>query len=246
MRIPFYKKENTPELKLIEIIQEYDIVKQTYPSLAMSFDNIEINDIQTYTDDSRYILDIFEIDLNRCYNRQSEVEHNNEYIKNAKIQVFSIKFNFNMDISFKLFQDNWANYWHALKDDINIHFIKPLVDSFGSVDLGYFIFKSLFTSYIVKMLDIIKNNNLMCVKQNDRLIFAYGVENNNVYNSRNHLLDLFLDAIYEMVYVTSSRGYYEVSQNKYYNEIDVMKFYDIERTKTKKKTYVAKDYNKFL
>lgn len=246
MRIKFNPVKPMSEFQLIDTVRKYDIVQQVYPSLAMSFDNLVITDIQSYTDDAKYFLNIYEVNFDRCYANNSMTLSNPDLIKQAKIQVFELNFNFNMDISFRLFQDNFIDYW---KNDSNINMIKPLIETYNTLDIGYHGFKSLFTSYIAKMLEILKSNKyIMCVKRGNKLIFAYAVDTEYTYWKRNELLELFLDGAYEMVKVTSGRGNYAVPEDKNMKNINLQEWFDNRRDQQKhrnKKQYVFISNNEF-
>lgn len=246
MRIKFTSVNPSSEFQLIDTARKYDIVQQVYPSLAMSFDNLIISDIQSYTDNAKYFLNIYEVNFNRCYANNSVVCEHSAFIKQGKIQVFELNLNFNMDINFRLFQDYFVDYW---KNDVNIKLIKPLVETYNTLDIAYYGFKSLFTSDVAKMVEILKNSkNMMCVKRGNKMIFAYAVDSQYTYSKRNDLLELFLNGVYEMVKVTSGRGNYIVPEDSVKKDISMQQWYDIRREKNKsnsKNKYVFVADNEF-
>ncbi len=105
MRIKFNRIDPTDIKTLSYITSEYDIISQVYPHIYTAFDKCILSDIQTYTDNARYTLNLYQIDFDRCYAVPSVARQIPELISDGNIQVFEIEFNFNLDVDFKLFQE---------------------------------------------------------------------------------------------------------------------------------------------
>lgn len=110
MRVTFKPKDLDNIKDIYETIAIFNIADKVFPPLLRSFDNVTINNLESYTDLSRYDLNVYELNLNRCYTNNEFAQTNNSLIKNANIQVFELTLNFKMDITFELFRKDYVDY----------------------------------------------------------------------------------------------------------------------------------------
>ncbi|MGL4951740.1 MAG: hypothetical protein ACRC4L_02005 [Mycoplasma sp.] len=221
MRISFKLTQSSNILYLKEDVKYYGIINRLFPSPDIAFEDFDLENLKTYTDDSRYILNLYKVNFERKFANEKKAITEN-FISKSSIQVFHLNLNFDMDFEFELFNKSFVNYW---KSDIEIETIKPLVFRCGSMDSPYFAFRSLATSFFAKMVRMLKTNNIMCIKKDNKIFFAYALDHKCDEAKTNDLVKLFANAVYEMVKVTSGRGNYEIPESVRYNIIDIEEDY---------------------
>ncbi len=239
MRIYFKPVQPNTKDNLFKIVAENDLVDMLNPSKIVHFDNVTIFDEQQYTDESRYNLNLFKARFDRCYKHESEVPASQTRL--GIVQVISLDLNFNMDFDFRLLSKDFTNYWN---NDVDIDFIKPSVTVYNTFDIGYYAFRSLATSYFAKALSLIKTNDILCFKRGKRIILAYNLTNDATIYNLDDILDNFLNAVYEMVKVTSGRMGYAIPEERT-KTVDLETWYTDrlakQKNKPKRKYFYYKD-----
>lgn len=223
MRIVFKPIEPTNQNTLSNIVSKYDLIDNINPIYQNHFNHYNISNIQTYTDESRYLLNIFRVNYDRIIDQGFNLP---KLKTSGLIQVVYLKLQFDFDFNFELLSSHYFDYW---KNDLNINLIRPHFYSNASKDLGYFIFKSLTTSFFSKMLNEIKTNNIVCFKKFDEIILAYNLENQDTINNLNDILDYFLDAIYEMVKISHAKLNFSIPEEKGLINIRMDEWYNKKR-----------------
>lgn len=94
----------------------------------------------------------------------------------------------------------------------------------GSKDMTFNSFNSLATSYFANIVNLLDTNNIMCQKKQNKIVLAFALDSISRANT-NLALDNFIDAIYEMVKVTSGRGNFEIPINQDRVEINIADSY---------------------
>ncbi|MGL4951201.1 MAG: hypothetical protein ACRC4M_05240 [Mycoplasma sp.] len=232
MRISFRQIQQEDPCYLERITKYYNVHRHVFPCYEYAFDNIEAYDIHSYTDDAKFNLNVYKIKMDRCYKSQAiAIERN--LVTSGDIQVFEVEMNFNMDIHFRLFDPTFVNYWRS---DIEIMNIKPLVTSFSTMDIAYHAFKSLATSSFSSMVKLLDTKRMMCMKKDNKMIFAYSLYQPTDQNKTDQLLNHFLNALYEMVKVTSGRGNYQTPDNARYVTVNMKDAFDKRRARNSTRT----------
>ena len=213
------------------LINDFDIVLNVCPMQYLAFDNVYIDCMDSFSDNARYNLDIYDIKFNRKYANESYLTGLN-LIRNGTIRVFELSLNFLMDFDFKLFNDSYVDIW---QNNLDIKTLKPLVLSYTHEKLGYVAFNSIAPSYLIKMLDVLDTNYIMCQKKDNKIICAFLVD--TVTDANTSLaLEYFINAIYEMVKATSGRYNYDLPEATGQKIVNMKDWYENRRkNKTKYK-----------
>ncbi len=234
MRIVFKPIQQSNINERYLTLNDFNVVDKVFPSYYHCFDNLKINWLDSFSDHSRYFLDIYEVTCNRCYSSQQASYAFANLAHNAKIMVIELTLNFDFNFDFKLFNEHYVDIWN---NDLNIKLIKPLITtSFNDKQSPYLAFRSLATSYFVKILNLF-STNIMCEKQDNKIILAYLVNDNN--DQLDMILNWFIDAIYEMVKSFSGRLEHPLPKIVYQNKVNMKDWYDKRRKEHKKKKEIS-------
>ncbi|MGL4947961.1 MAG: hypothetical protein ACRC42_01065 [Mycoplasma sp.] len=234
MRINFEPIQPEDKEYLKKITEHYDLISDTFPSFVFPYDNLSIYNVKSYTDYSKYLLNVYKVHVERMYANKTSVTTNLK--TQSDIQVFEIEFNFNLDTEFKLFSKKFINIW---PNDTDIDIVRPVTIPLRASSLSHLIFKSSATSYFAKMARHLTTNNMTCVKKDNRLIFAYSVDDQDDFYKRDDLLELFLKAVYEIVTIASVRESVKIPDDIFYEKYDIEEHYNNRRrTKNRRPTEV--------
>lgn len=199
MRIAFKPSLPNNENVLRKTVDDYDLIDSLNPLKVNHFTCFNIFDIQTYTDNSRYELNLFKVDFNQKPSNHRDLDK----ARSGCIQVIRLDLNFDINFNFELLSPRFADLWN---NDIDTNFIRPHGYCPASRDnISYYVFKSIASNYFAKALNLISSNNIICFKYNRKIIFAYNLCDQNTINNLNDILDYFLDAIYELVNICIAR-----------------------------------------
>lgn len=233
MRIVFKPIQQSNINERYLTLNEFNVVDKIFPYYYHCFDNLTINWLDSFSDNSRYLLDIYEVSCNRCYSSK-QASYDLNLAHDCKIIVIELTLNFDFNFDFKLFNDSYVDIWN---NDLNIKLIKPLITtSFNDKQSPYLAFKSLATSYFTKILNLL-GRNIICEKRDNKIIFAYLI--NNKDDQLDIVLNLFIDAIYEMVKSFSGRLENPIPEIDYQNKINIKSWYDQRRKKHKCKKDIS-------
>ena len=227
MRINFEPCKLANIVEKNKIITSFEIVSTVCPTNFLAFDNFQITCIDSFSDYSRYLFDVYDVEFDRKYANNSSSYYYQDLIHNGVIRVFDMTLNFDLDFDFKLFNDQYIDLW---KNNLDISMIKPLIISYTNSKLGYIAFNSIATSFFVKLVELVNTSNIMCKKIGNHIIFAYLVDNNNDLETYS-CIECFVNAVYEIVKSTSGRFNYEIPEVTGSKIVNMKEWYDNRRKK---------------
>lgn len=238
MRIQFRPSICRTDEYFYGLVEYFDLVTRLNPSRYIFFDNLYVYDRQSYSDNSRYDLNLCKVRFDRCYKDSTFIKERTNERLGGVVQVIELNLRFDMPFDFRLLSSDFYNYW---KKDDYIEFVRPSFQNYTNENMGYYAFKSLATSFFAKMLDSIYVNDIFCFKRGNKIILAYDVDNKQTNDNLDDILDYFLDAIYEMVKCTSGRFNYPLPVEAGKKIINMNDWYvnKNRNRKFKKKKYVT-------
>lgn len=232
MRINFEPCELASVADKMKVVANFEIVSSVCPMYYLAFDNYQITCMDSFSDNSRYFLDVYDVLFTRKYANDSSSYMVDGLIHGGVIRVFDISLNFNLDFDFKLFNDQYIDLW---SNNLDISLIKPLITSYTNSKIGYTAFNSIATSFFMKIVELLDSQNIMCRKIDNRIILAFLVTPEND-GQTDVCLECFLNAIYEIVKTTSGRFNYEIPDPNGLKVVNMKDWYDNRRkNKTKLK-----------
>lgn len=229
MRIKFLPISPVNSSQIKYDILNFNVVNRLYSYRSHFIDEMKVSTIESYSDNSRYILNICKASITF----EEKGKKITSYFSFIEMQTL-----FNLPFNFDLFRDDFVNYWQK---DFDIGIIKPLILSSGSEsnNLGILGFRSLATSFFAKIPEILNNSGDIVIKKNgDKIIFAFPIDKYSL-SKMDILIETFINAIYELIKNTSSRQLYYLPEINYSIKVNLGDQYKKERKRNrfKKKSY---------